>query len=50
MDDPRDMTLADHAEEWARKNGETIPPRDSEEWKAMYQRWCDYAFANFGNG
>ncbi len=40
-------TLADHAEEWTRENGEEVPERSTNEWFKMYQRWIEFAFASF---
>lgn len=31
----REMTMADHAEAWARERGETVPARDTPEWNEM---------------
>jgi hypothetical protein len=39
-----ELTLADHAEAWARERGETVPPRDTPEWNALYSRWHAWAF------
>ena len=44
------LILADHAELWASEQGIPIPARDTDEWQAMYEAWCDYAFADFGKG
>ena len=41
-----ELTLADHAEAWARENGEDVPVRDTPEWQVMYERWIDYAFSD----
>lgn len=41
------MTLADHAEAWAKSLGKAIPPRDSDEWKALYAEWHAWAFSEF---
>ena len=41
------MTLADHAEAWTKEKGESVPPRDTTEWRAMYERWHSFAFAEF---
>lgn len=41
-----DVTLEEHAEAWARENGETIPPRDTPEHWALYERWVERAFQN----
>jgi len=38
------VTLAEHAEAWTRERGEIVPPRDSEAWGAMYEKWIDWAF------
>lgn len=38
------MTLADHAEAWARMLGYPIPPRASWEWMALYEAWAGWAF------
>ena len=36
-----ELTLADHAEAWWREKGNTIPPRDTDEWKKMYETWAN---------
>ena len=41
---PTELTLAEHAEAWYTEQGEQVPPRDSEEWTAMYQVWVSFAF------
>ena len=41
-----ELTLADHAEAWWREKGNTIPPRDSDEWKKMYESWVEWAFSD----
>jgi len=46
-DYPDDTPLYDIAEDWARAEGREVPPRDTEEWKQMYEAWIDYAFADF---
>ena len=38
------MTLADHAEAWAKEQGETVPPRNTAMWRELYERWIEYAF------
>lgn len=40
-----EMTLADHAEAWARETGKTVPPRKTPEWQALYESWHAFAFA-----
>ena len=40
-------TLADHAEAWARDQGEVIPDRDTREWRRLYEEWAEWAFADF---
>jgi len=42
------MTLADHAEAWARENGKIIPPRDTPEYEKLYKEWHAWAFRAFG--
>jgi hypothetical protein len=45
QDGPRTpITLADHAEAWAREHGYAVPPRNTEQWRGMYQDWIGYAF------
>lgn len=47
----KEMTLADHAEHWCREQGKDVPPRDSDEWQAMYETWAVWAFSDLhGNG
>ena len=41
-----ELTLADHAEAWWLEKGNTIPPRDSDEWKKMYEAWVEWAFSD----
>ena len=42
----REMTLADHAECWCREQGKEVPPRDTDQWQAMYEAWATWAFAD----
>lgn len=45
------MTLAEHAEAWARENGREVPERDTPEWEQLYAAWLSFAFADFpGDG
>lgn len=44
---PGELTLADHAEAWTRKQGQPVPPRKTPAWQAMYEAWHAYAFAGF---
>lgn len=39
-----ELTLAEHAEEWAREKGEAVPSRDTPEWVTLYARWIEFAF------
>lgn len=39
------LTLAGHAEEWARLLGYSVPPRDSWEWRVLYEAWAEWAFS-----
>jgi hypothetical protein len=41
------MTLAEHAEAWWSEQGKEVPKRDTPEWQAMYEKWIDFAFADF---
>ena len=43
----QEMTLADHAEAWAREQGCHIPNRDTKEWIILYEEWVTWAFADF---
>ena len=47
---PENMTCAEHAEYWWREQGETVPPENTPEWQAMYEKWIDFAFADFPVG
>lgn len=47
MNNPETMTMAEHAEAWARDNGEFVPPRETAEWTAFYERWVEWAFSDF---
>ena len=38
------VTLADHAESWAKEHGKPIPARNTAEWTKLYELWIDYAF------
>ena len=40
-------TLADHAELWAKSQGIRVAKRETPKWLEMYERWIDYAFADF---
>jgi hypothetical protein len=44
------MKLADHAEAWSQENGESVPLRGTDEWARMYERWIEFAFADFPDG
>ena len=47
----RKMTLADHAECWCREQGKEVPPRDTDQWQAMYEAWVEWAFSDLhGDG
>jgi len=39
-----ELTIADHAEAWQRKQGKEVPARGTDEWKAMYEAWAHWAF------
>lgn len=47
MKTPDQMTMHDHAEAWMTEQGKAIPARDSQEYKALYAQWIDYAFKDF---
>lgn len=38
------LTLAGHAEIWARLLGYSVPPRDSWEWRVLYEAWAEWTF------
>ena len=40
-------TLADHAELWAKSQGIRVAKRETPEWLEMYERWVNWAFADF---
>jgi hypothetical protein len=42
-----EMTLADHAESWWREQGKRVPQRKTTAWQRMYERWVEFAFADF---
>ena len=42
-----EMTLADHAEAWTREQGKQVPARNTPEWETMYEKWVEFAFADF---
>ena len=44
----RETTLADHAESWARERGMPVPARDTSAWRALYERWHEWAFQGIG--
>jgi len=44
-----DKTLAEHAEEWWQEKGHKVPKKGTKAWKAMYQKWIDFAFKDFGD-
>lgn len=48
MNNKNEMTMADHAEAWARESGETPPERGTHEWERLYKAWHEFAFADFG--
>ena len=39
------MTLGKHAEQWWREQGEEVPEQNSQAWKAMYEKWVEFAFS-----
>lgn len=41
------MTFADHAEAWWREQGKRVPRRKTKAWQAMYEKWIEFAFADF---
>jgi hypothetical protein len=41
------MTLVEHAEVWQQERGRPVPPRNTTEWRAMYEEWIRFAFAHF---
>ena len=43
----KEMTLDDHAEAWAKENGQTPPKRETPEWNVFYTKWVEHAFAEF---
>lgn len=47
------MTLAEHAESWARENGKWIPDRNTElgksKWDSLYMEWILFAFEGVTN-
>ena len=43
-------TLADHAEMWWLKQRHSLPDRGTPAWKAMYEQWAHWAFADFATG
>jgi hypothetical protein len=44
------LTLADHAEAWARERGLPVPQRDTDDWRALYEQWHTWAFQGIGDG
>jgi len=40
-------TLADHAELWAKSQGIRVAERETPEWLEKYERWVNWAFADF---
>jgi len=40
-------TFADHAELWAKSQGIRVAERETPEWLDMYERWVNWAFADF---
>lgn len=40
-------TLAQIAEEWYTKQGNTVPDKNSPEYTEMYEKWIEFAFADF---
>ena len=43
----KELTLADHAELWAKENGIVVPSKDTTKYEDMYRKWIEYAFADF---
>lgn len=43
----REMTLAQHAEQWWKEKGEKVPRRDTKAYLKMYEEWVEYAFRDF---
>ena len=44
----KELTLAEHAESWWMEQGKDVPERGTEEWNIMYEKWIEFAFAEFG--
>ena len=44
---PGELTLADHAEIWGRQQGIDIPARNTPEFDVFYEKWVNWAFADF---
>lgn len=47
--DPNTMTFAEHAEAWYQEQGREVPPRNTPEWKKMYEDWHTYSFKGIGD-
>lgn len=43
----KNMTLADHAEAWWKEQGNTVPPKGSDAYNEMYEKWAKMAFKDF---
>lgn len=40
------MTLGEHAEAWWKEQGKEAPPRNTDEWREMYETWVEWAFSD----
>ena len=41
------MTFAEHAEAWWQEQGNKVPKRGTKAWLSMYEKWVEFAFADF---
>lgn len=44
-----ELTLRDHAEQWWMQHGGIIPPRNTQAYQDMYERWVEFAFVVDGS-
>jgi len=43
----KELTLADHAESWAKEQGFEVPDRSTVAWQDLYARWHEFSFSEF---
>ena len=45
----KDLTFSEHAELWYTEQGNIVPEKGTKEWDDMYEKWHEFAFADFAD-